>query len=709
MAGFFNPCIDLTNKHKCEEHIKSVAQMMEKALSPFGIKVKPPIQADTRAVSIFGDGHIDGMIYSNHVECFSEIIIILVSSYFPGMSPPPGHGWGKTKIWVYTAYHACLASLTQTGKTSLLNLLAALSAVIYLLTGQATLLIRLLINDCSLEAQANEEAENFINLYGDLQFCYGDKSITIKSYMEYTKQVVTELVDVTTTPIGCVMRTSSSMKGDIAHLFSACQKNNFLPIIAADESHARSDKNGMMDRMLEQCVGEEHKHWLEQKISFFGLSATNFALGRALVKLGYEPPIFLKPGDNYTGYPWEPVTRKKVKVEFIPEVVTIAEISALANSRLAAYRADFVGSPEKYAENTGGNDHAAYRTKFCREFAKVLLWLTRNNPKNGRGIIVRICNSNDMTNSVIEEMRPMLKEVDILPPYNTDGAGRDRDRKVPSLKKHIKRHSKPNRFYLVVVTGRGRMGTAAPVDLRYGIDFTNESEFQTLIQGVPGRLTGYGKGQTMVILSEKNAGMLKNFIKTGEIRNHKGKLVSPYKKHVGGQYDENLKVLTLHRRDVPAEFMNKIDDVMCIHNILVCEKDKRALSRRTGYEGRVLAWNMIDGDYLKEIEKSQKCRVLRPGTRTVEGEYMDCDTKGQVAYAARYMDNRARRNSNVRSWSSRHHGDTGPQGQFYDVRPTILLDEDLQVVEIKLRTHPYKKVEQRVKPTSAYHVPVAEL
>lgn len=118
------------------------------------------------------------------------------------------------------------------------------------------------------------------------------------------------------------------------------------------------------------------------------------------------------------------------------------------------------------------------------------------------GALLRIANNKNLTEDVLDAMGVDDPEFpyNVIRFYNSNG-----DIK-PLIWKATQNDKRP---YLVVTVGKGRMGDAFPGSTIMGIDLSHAAtDMNALLQGVFGRMCGYGKRKPLVIVSKQAKDML---------------------------------------------------------------------------------------------------------------------------------------------------------------------------------------------------------
>jgi hypothetical protein len=134
--------------------------------------------------------------------------------------------------------------------------------------------------------------------------------------------------------------------------------------------------------------------------------------------------------------------------------------------------------------------------------------LMRRQTKSGQpiGALLRVANNRRITDDVLDAMGIDGPEspYNVIRFYNADG-----DIK-PIIWKATQNDKRP---YVVVTVGKGRMGDAFPRSTVMAVDLTHSAtDANALLQGVYGRMCGYGKRKPLVIMSNNSKDLIEQYI-----------------------------------------------------------------------------------------------------------------------------------------------------------------------------------------------------
>lgn len=496
-----------------ENHVKDVVVMLNKVLRKYKIKVKMPKDM-SRTVSgailkSFQDGRsVKGRVYLTHIECLAEIIRALM--YFDA----------KSKCWHYQINRICVTALTQSGKTGLIIACAFLPVIFNLMTNNEIRCVirRFLLTANELEKQADQECQNFSDMYRHLKF--NDMSLheyieTIKTEDGYTHDCeIPPAMPVT----GFSYRHTKSLIPLVEEHAHIMRERGITLINIGDEIHARigCEKDGRhalrdMVTPRDMMTPEDSVEFCPED-TFIGVSATTEVLYYLNQQEGGVNISFLPGGVvyqekhadksklTYTGWGW--LHNKKLFNLNVPIVKSFEMFDNDAKSGISRYCNDV---RKMITTNPIGVSAA---------MAKMLKYIFKKHLASGlgagKGILIRM-DYNVPTSGIVELLKQLMKNVCIW----SHTPAEDGDL---TLEQAVDKRCGPassRKPYVVFVTGRARCGSVAPSDCRCGIEFAKDSDPQVISQGIPGRMTGYFKGVPLIILSEINAAILNRHIQTG--------------------------------------------------------------------------------------------------------------------------------------------------------------------------------------------------
>lgn len=137
-----------------------------------------------------------------------------------------------------------------------------------------------------------------------------------------------------------------------------------------------------------------------------------------------------------------------------------------------------------------------YRAYFVEQIANIIAHGIR---QGHTGQIIRLARENSLANEIVSELKRRLKNVEFVM-YMTN--------QTRSL------NIEPNGNTVIVVTGSARMGCRVPHWVTLGLDLTHSSSTATAeLQGLFGRLNGYGKKST-ILLSDSGLESLKYYYRS---------------------------------------------------------------------------------------------------------------------------------------------------------------------------------------------------
>ena len=185
--------------------------------------------------------------------------------------------------------------------------------------------------------------------------------------------------------------------------------------------------------------------------------------------------------------------------------------------------------PEKWQDLRSDEEltqcHNEYRSEMIKGLAGFAKWCFHNDPeptrKDGRGLIIRVT-----TNPIARDMRTLLlHELELMKTvgeishsikitiYNADSQATDLETHLTENEDDSQRINENDKF-IILVTGAARMAERVPPYVKWGLhlgDHTN-IDCDAMLQDIPGRLTGYNKGKTFIVLSQNGGTWLKSYM-----------------------------------------------------------------------------------------------------------------------------------------------------------------------------------------------------
>lgn len=169
--------------------------------------------------------------------------------------------------------------------------------------------------------------------------------------------------------------------------------------------------------------------------------------------------------------------------------------------------------------------HLAYKIAMIRSLAGFANWCFNKDPeptrKSGRGIIIRV-----RTNDIARDMRAMLAnelermkragEIDHgvkITIYNADSQANNMEKHLTENEDDSQRIGANDKF-IILVSGAARMAERVPSYVKWGLHLSNHTSIDcdAMLQDIPGRLTGYNKGKTLIVLSQNGGTWLKSYM-----------------------------------------------------------------------------------------------------------------------------------------------------------------------------------------------------
>lgn len=500
----------------------------------------------------------------------------------------------------------------QSGKTTTSLAFQFAGPIVYLLTGRCLYPIYLITSHTSQEDQTKIEIARFLDFYGELAVEVDDKHrCTLMEYTKFVKRVAIDPVfefsptistyrehvlkhTLTDTMMGPRLEDFIQRRApgeSIRKIADLCRKANekgFAPLLIIDEPQfGASDRFVKLeDDQIEQrpCVLLQIFNKIDEALGddakdrvFIGLSATPYELHD--VEAVWEVKQYLTAsyvGFNYFG---GEVIDAEADVA-PPRILSFAALGReigltfLEKVSLNAYRMTATAF-KRFAKKVGyPGSHSQYRIDVERTLREAILHMARSGAMGSRGICMRLFNSNSHSHRLLESLNLPPDEIEVIEYFGPEHKGQ-------SVKRAIRRRTRPDLPFLIAVTNRARMGDAFPREVEWFLEFSNKAaNLNALLQGLLGRACGYGKNST-VIMSEDNAQLVEDY------KREQGRYIyktSPHSVIVGPFRRGAPTSLIRLRRDMAdpliAEFFSRIDREVVEPHIIQPSPNLRAKRSR---------------------------------------------------------------------------------------------------------------------------------
>nr|WP_250807395.1 hypothetical protein [Neorhizobium tomejilense] len=171
------------------------------------------------------------------------------------------------------------------------------------------------------------------------------------------------------------------------------------------------------------------------------------------------------------------------------------------------FRATKIGPDGKKTEMTQF-ERQQRAAELIRQLLDQQLMTRQERTGTVQGALLRIANKTELTEKVLEAMglAGTGSPYNVIKFYNIGG----------DIKEIIKEKTRNDaRPYIVVTVGKGRMGDAFPSSTTIGIDLSQTSgDANSFLQGVFGRMCGYGKKNPLVIVSNAAKELFAELVET---------------------------------------------------------------------------------------------------------------------------------------------------------------------------------------------------
>lgn len=445
----------------------------------------------------------------------------------------------------------------QSGKTGTALCSLFMAPAHYLKTGLTYAPLFVTTNQNSHMEQTRQAMRSFFNLYGDLVVGSSEQSDQSKSLLEYYSDTGFDLsrkwgfTEITlheyATNIVDDLYPGEDLVSSLVDNFTAkrvqgreievkirnhcerAKKHGHGVMMIVDEPQfgasdpARNNSNGSGKCLLTQILEVADDDFFDRESPNFlvGLSATPFdsyeieSLFKVRQKIGegYVGP------NAFAGERIDPTVQEKMPKTFsfsdiagAMEIAPFSEISWLLGLRKSPLNKNI--NPTVTDENGAQreltiSERRSYGAKILRRLVNV--FVLQNSKKRGKKIggLLRLAGSNEATERILDDMRVEGSDS----PYNVIRFFGDHASRGSDVKRAIKEATKNDpRPYLVVVVGKGRMGDAFPPEVEIGIDLSQSpADMNAVLQGVFGRMCGYGKSNALVVMSDTAKKMVNEY------------------------------------------------------------------------------------------------------------------------------------------------------------------------------------------------------
>jgi hypothetical protein len=400
-----------------------------------------------------------------------------------------------------------------------------------------------------LQTQAAMRA--FFNLYGDISIRSEGKSHSLMDYYAEAGSDLVEAPEISETTLNeyhedladdfdidydvdrmvaglTVKRVPGEITGKVRKFVKSARDRGYAVMLVVDEPQYGAA--GRMDRAGNEVPCLLSRLFDEVDEDFFSPASPNFLVG--LSATPFDTAILdrlwlvkQKLNESYCGPNFfggqviDPTVETK-----LPKVMSFMEVGMKQRSlewfaeipyllgatkypERATFRASKVGPDGK---KTAMSDFERQQrgSELIRELLDRTLLERQEKAGKLQGALIRISSKTDLTEKVLRAMG--LEGPDS--PYNVIkfyNAGGD----IKEIIREQTRHDP--RPYVVVTVGKGRMGDAFPASTTMAMDLSQASgDANSFLQGVFGRMCGYGKKNPMVIVSNQAKELFLELVKT---------------------------------------------------------------------------------------------------------------------------------------------------------------------------------------------------
>jgi len=532
-------------------HIKDVVKWINKYVIKYGflecvVEAKDILKTDPLkfddAIWDFCNGIEEGSIHENQIETSFQIMAELASG---------------NNVTCFGA--------TQCGKTGTSNAVYFIGPLLYKTKGIKTHIVFIAPGQRSIREQADDEFNRFLGLYKHLQFVNHEKpNMTLDFYLRQVVPHFRKKAHKDDTASRLIRTCAEDNKDQIEKIIAQARENKYKVVFLIDEHHWGSGAKSVLDAHIMQLlekdfvnskgdyrwVGFSATAWVSTKISsvvMHKLGPGYVGFNRVIIEEGEEAKQLLD--DRYdikppTIYSFEDLYHEST----IPIHVVYGNWYDSSNGLPPKSFEKSLDKNLKRLENDRATDEWfdifqqwcgrkanswENYLRFCEQtMVHWINWIFTVNPMKqqfvemgkqrnedrsdvGVGLCFRFIRKNDRAAAFCNLLRREIPDIQIME-YHSDQV-------KMSIKRFMDVEQEEGRFdptkpFLFIVTGSARMACAFPSKVCYFADFIRKPSNSTMgaiLQGLPGRATGWFK-TSMIIINQEGKQILTRYERTGK-------------------------------------------------------------------------------------------------------------------------------------------------------------------------------------------------
>lgn len=448
----------------------------------------------------------------------------------------------------------------QSGKTGTALCSLFMAPAHYLKTGLTYAPLFITTNQNSHMEQTRQAMRSFFSLYGDIVVGSSAQETSSRSLLEYYSdagfdtsrkwglteitlhEYASNIVDDLYPGVDLISSLVDSFTAKRVHgreigvkIRNHCERakerGHGVMMIVDEPQFGASDSRSSFDAAPSKCLLTQILESADD--DFFDRQSPNFLVGLSATPFdSYEIEDLFKVrqkiGKGYVGpnafggAPIDPSVQGRIPETYgfstiakIPGFQPFSEISWLLGQREKPINPEItptVLDEDGQRRSLTISEKRSYGAKMLRDLLKLMVLGTAKKKNKRVGALLRLAGSKHETETILDDMRVDGPNS----PYNVIRFFGDHAEAGADVKRVIAEATANDpRPYLVVVVGKGRMGDAFPQEVEVGIDLSRKpADMNAVLQGVFGRMCGYGKSGARVVVSDVAEKMIKDYVRS---------------------------------------------------------------------------------------------------------------------------------------------------------------------------------------------------